>query len=194
MTGRPTKLNKVLQNRIVAALKTGATIEDACQHVGIVKSTFYDWLHRGNADEPDFSDFSNAVTRAQADAKMAAMKVLRMAMAPYEEVSTTIEEFTETRLTRSGTPYDYTRKTEKKVVTRYAGDWRAGVEYLKRRHYGEWGDRSKIDDWRSEAIELIRRGEVAYDALEQELGGELAEELFKSAGVPIANAGESSAG
>jgi uncharacterized protein YerC len=52
-------------------------------------------------------------------------------------------------------------------------------------------------DWRVEAVKLIKAGQIAYHALEQELGYDLATQLFEQAGVAIAepgDAGEGSAG
>lgn len=156
MTGRPTKLTKALQKKIVAALKTGASIADVCQHVGLHKSTYYDWLQRGSDGEPEFSDFSDATTRAQADAKTTAIKTLKIAMQPYDETSVSVEIYTETRLTPGGFPYDYSRRTERKTVTSYKGDWRAAVEYLKRRHFAEWGDQSRRVNLNVEPEQLDR--------------------------------------
>jgi phage terminase small subunit len=43
----------------------------------------------------------------------------------------------------------------------------------------------KIEDWRSLAVEHIKAGRIAYEALAQEFDESLADELFKQAGVPI---------
>jgi phage terminase small subunit len=64
-------------------------------------------------------------------------------------------------------------------------DAKAALDTLARYH-GLLLDRLKVEDWRSEAIDLIRRGAVKYEPLVEELGEDLATELFKSAGVPIA--------
>lgn len=193
---RPTKLNKTLQSKLVKVLKTGATVADACQHVGIHKDTFYDWLKRGEAGEAEFSDFSDAVSRAFGNAKVVAIGTLRNAMTPYKQTSTTVETFTETKLDRSGKPYEYKRQTERKSVTVMAGDWRAAVEYLKRRFADEWGDRQKIEDWRDQAIADLRDGKFTFDALADAFGGReglieafggisLAARLFAAAGIPV---------
>ena len=46
-------------------------------------------------------------------------------------------------------------------------------------------DRAGEGDWRMEAIELIRKGEVEWQPLVEEFGTSLAEELFREAGVPV---------
>ena len=53
------------------------------------------------------------------------------------------------------------------------------------KHYGLFVDRIKQEDWRSEAIEAIRRGEISYEALKDEFDQDLATELFRAAGVPV---------
>ncbi len=194
IVGRPTLLTKALQNKIVAALNTGATIVDVCASIPLHKDTFYTWLKRGELGEVPFADFTDAISRAQQDAKMAAMKALRVAMNPHQAVSETVETFAETRLDREGKPYEYVKKVEKRTVTKFAGDWRAAIEYLKRRHYAEWGDRSKVDDWRSEAVALIREGRLSYEALIEEFGREEADRLFVSAGISGTEQGETGEG
>lgn len=63
---------------------------------------------------------------------------------------------------------------------------RALVELGK--YHGLFTDRLKIEDWRSEAIEYIRRGEITYDVLAEEFDADLATELFRAAGVPVQTA------
>lgn len=45
----------------------------------------------------------------------------------------------------------------------------------------------RIDDWRSQAIEDIRRGAITYDALAQAFDDTLAAELFRPAGVEVSD-------
>lgn len=42
-----------------------------------------------------------------------------------------------------------------------------------------------VRDWRSNLIELIKAGKLTADAVKQELGSDLATELFIAAGLPI---------
>lgn len=169
---RPTKLTKALQSKIVAALKTGATVADMCQHVGIGESTFYLWQDIGqacidgrvhdrapetDAEKARYIEFVEAVISAQADAKAAAMKVLRTAMEPHQQVSTKVKTYKETRINKvTGEPYEYVEVQEEKTITTFPGDWRAGVEYLKRRHFDEWGDKSKQEISGTLGIEDVR--------------------------------------
>jgi phage terminase small subunit len=48
----------------------------------------------------------------------------------------------------------------------------------------------KVDDWHTEIINLLKQGKVTPDEVVEELGDNLAEELFKSAGIPLLTGGE----
>lgn len=143
--GRPSKLTGKVQKQIVKLLEMGVTIADTCAAVGIVDSTYYDWVKRGAEGDEAFSEFSDAVSRAHNAAKLKAIETLRTAMAPYSQTST--KTFTETRTRKDGTTYEY--KRQEKTVTRYQGDWRAALEYLKRRFPDEWTERIEVD-WKQE--------------------------------------------
>lgn len=131
-----------MQKHLLAAIKTGATDIDACAYAGIAQSTFYDWIARG-ANEPDteFSEFSEAVTRARASAKMTAIGTLHSAMMPTETVKRTKHTLKETRVNTWGKEFIYEKTEEDEFTVHAPGDWRAAVEYLKRRHGNEWGDK-----------------------------------------------------
>jgi len=53
------------------------------------------------------------------------------------------------------------------------------------KHHALFTERYQRDDWRSEAIEYIRKGELSYQALAEEFDHDLATELFATAGVPV---------
>lgn len=59
--------------------------------------------------------------------------------------------------------------------------------------YHDLTNRVKVDDWRSELIELLREGKVTPEQVQEELGRDLAQEFFESAGVSVLVAGEDSA-
>ena len=58
------------------------------------------------------------------------------------------------------------------------------------RHYALFTDRVKIDDWRSEIVELLKEGTIKPEQVINEFGRDLATELFISAGIPIGQSGE----
>lgn len=81
--GRPTKLSKEVQDKIVSAIKLGNYIETASAFAGINKSTLYDWLKRGareearrmNGEKADrketkYVQFSNAIEKAMAESEV----------------------------------------------------------------------------------------------------------------------------
>lgn len=51
------------------------------------------------------------------------------------------------------------------------------------KYHGLLSDRLKVEDWRSEAVEGLRKGEITPDAAIDVFGDELARELFALAGV-----------
>jgi transposase len=103
---RPTKLDAEVTDKIVSAIRAGNFARAAAEYAGIAESTFYDWLKRGQDGDPGFSEFSEAVTRASAEAEVEAVAFIRKAMAE---------------------------------------DWRAALEYLKRRHPEHWQDRARTE-------------------------------------------------
>ena len=67
--GRPTKLTPELQAEIILYLKAGNFKETVCDVVGINKSTFYDWIKKGeksNHPRNKFKIFQVAVEHAMA--------------------------------------------------------------------------------------------------------------------------------
>lgn len=138
------KLDDAMHNRIVELLEMGATDTDVCEAVGISRETFYAWLREGEeAAKGKKADFSDAVARARSTARLDAIETLKRALDTSQQKNVTVEEFSETRLNSEGKPYTYTRKKTRQQVSETPGDWRAAIEYLKRRDNNHWSD--KID-------------------------------------------------
>lgn len=73
MAGRPTKLTPEVQSQIVALIRGGAFGHVAARAVGVSKSTYFDWLRRGEAAKGGkYVDFRDAVDKARAYARMGA--------------------------------------------------------------------------------------------------------------------------
>ena len=151
---RKTKLTPELQRVLETHLALGCTIENACAQAGINPSTFYDWFNRGEAARNGkFSEFSNAVTRAKVQAHTASVKAIRLALETSETVTNSTDTITETRLKtvkhKDGkveqVPYDYSKTTRRQSVVEQPSDWRAGIEYLKRRDSANWSDKTIIE-------------------------------------------------
>ena len=69
-TGRKTKLNPEIQQRVVRGLGLGLTYDHAAAYAGIDRATFYRWLARGrrdadNGEESIFREFSDAVKESE---------------------------------------------------------------------------------------------------------------------------------
>lgn len=64
----------------------------------------------------------------------------------------------------------------------------AALELIGKYH-AIFTDRLKVDDWRSEILDLLKTGKITPDEIREELGPSLAEEFFKSVGLPIASGG-----
>jgi len=190
--GRKPKLTDETQATIVAYVEQGNTDVDACVAAGISQSTFYSWLQRGEEGDPLYSEFLDAITRARVAAKTKAVATVNSSMSPTKTIQTVTETFSETRVNMYGSPYEYKRTRERTTVTVVPGNPNAAIEYLKRRHPEEWSEKRIVEhqDWRSEALSLIRDGKLDYHVAVQEFGRDLAIELFESVGVSVADAGE----
>ena len=78
--GRRTKLNKARKDAIVEALEMGATYQIASENAGVSKSTLWNWLKRGEEEKTgNFSDFLNAVKKAEAKSALKALRTINIA-------------------------------------------------------------------------------------------------------------------
>jgi len=67
--GRPSKLTPELQGEMIVLLKSGNFIETVCKTVGINKSTYYDWMKKGEKSNQSHNKckiFKEAVEKAMA--------------------------------------------------------------------------------------------------------------------------------
>ena len=78
---RPTKLTPEIQARIVTAIRAGNYAGPAARSAGISEPTYYRWLERGaNEEQGIYREFHDAVRRAEADAEVHAIVVIRKGM------------------------------------------------------------------------------------------------------------------
>lgn len=142
---RQSKLTAKRKEQIIALLSKGATDKDVCAAVGISETAFYQWLKDGREGKtPTKVEFLEAVTRARAEARLVAVESVRLGMLPSQITVDATETVRETRLNKHGQPYTYERTESKRQITHQPGDWRAGIEYLKRRDPEHWSERLVI--------------------------------------------------
>jgi transposase-like protein len=119
--GRPTKLTADLKERLIGALRSGAPNETAAGFAGIAESTFYAWLARAQDDlkanpeiATDYTEFQEAVEKAQAEAELEKLLIINAAA--------------KGKPTTEGAPGT-------------AGQWQAAAWFLERRHPERYGRR-----------------------------------------------------
>lgn len=67
---RPTKFIPEITDTILKALQIGATYKDAAEAAGVDYMTFRTWIERGQAGKKPFNEFSEAVRKAEAQARL----------------------------------------------------------------------------------------------------------------------------
>lgn len=138
-------------------LGKGYTDRDVCAQLGVSKSSFYNWLNIAEAirDERDypgvpeddeqrqlFLDLLDGVTRARAAANRVAVDSLRAGMTKTVTTVKTEDVYTETRVNKhTGELYEHKETRIITTKTTHPGDWRAAIEYLKRRDPEHWSEK-----------------------------------------------------
>lgn len=78
--GRPTKLTPKVTAAVVKALEAGAYLDDAAAFAGIHYATLADWMQKAREGKGQrFSDFAEAVQRAQSKAVVADLQIIKKA-------------------------------------------------------------------------------------------------------------------
>jgi hypothetical protein len=124
-TGRPSKLDSEITNRVLAALESGVGIVRAAAHAGVAASTVHNWLQQGDADqqagtESDRAAFLDRVTRTRAN--VAVRLAAQLQRAGRENVD---------------------------------GDWRANAWLLERLAPDEFGQHQVVEHVGSVELEIL---------------------------------------
>lgn len=70
--GRATKLTPELSNQLVGLIGGGCTVTTACEATGIVESSFYLWVAKGDRQRKGiYTEFSEAIRKARGTGKAA---------------------------------------------------------------------------------------------------------------------------
>lgn len=156
--GRNTKLTQEVQKKIVRNLKKGNTYETAALMAGVSRSTFYNWMTRGengqeeNIEDHVYIDFREAVEEA-------------IAHAEADRVQTILDAA--------------------KGTGRYKGaaDWRAAKWYLEVRNPAAWGriDRVKAELEHSGEVKDNHVYEITQTIQVDDEAREHAKQLFRRA-------------
>lgn len=73
------KLTPELQDKIIKYIKAGNYVETACDAVGINKTTYYDWIKKGEAGKEPYLNYANAIKKAKAEAIIKNVLVIQIA-------------------------------------------------------------------------------------------------------------------
>jgi transposase len=163
-TGRPTKLNPERQEAIVSAIRAGNTRKAAAARGGIDYRCLLDWIQRGQAaTSGPFFQFSQAFTRAEADAEARNVAVVQEAARPHDVTATSETVRTVLVKRRVVHPNGVVEETQVPVelrtlttTTSREFDWRAAAWWLERRHDAGWRQRREIDVRQLPDAELLR--------------------------------------
>lgn len=123
MAGRRTKRTPQREKAILDGLRAGMTRVAAASRGEIHRETLDEWMDH-------FPTFSDAVTRAEAEAEARFTSTMAQAAAPHEVVETTTTQGPDGTVT--------------KTVIRREFDWRAAESWLKRRRRADWGDNQEV--------------------------------------------------
>lgn len=124
--GRPTKLTVKVQNRIVGAIRAGNYAEAAAKSAGVSRRTYQRWLERGRSTAPadaPFRGFRDAVRKAEGNAEVQAVAIVRQAMPNDWRAAMT---YLERRY-----PERWRRRKAADVATADSGEARRDVEAIR---------------------------------------------------------------
>ena len=157
--GTPYSFTQEIGDQIIASVRGGNYIKVAAASAGVKYTTVINWLKMGEGRRND--------SKPPREELVIFAQELRKAEAACETtlVATLIDKL----------------PREPKLI----------IEFLARRWPERWGKHDLTSvikgDWKQTAVAMIRSGELTRETAEQELGLELAEELFQLVGMPIAD-------
>lgn len=132
-TGRPIKYNSERESRFLEALRSGATRQACCASINISDETLRHWLVR-------YPTFLEKVEDAEHHAELRFSLIIAQAAQPHDVI----------RVKKTEKPVMLEDGSVKMIVetvteTSRENDWRAALEWLKRRKRRAWGDSLHVD-------------------------------------------------
>jgi len=171
---------------IEQAVRAGAPISDACQRAGIHRGTWHAWMNRGRAerarldtnpdntpehDERHYLNFYDTMTRAEAEAKIEAIAVLRRALRGWDEQETiTVTKDVPTVVIRPDGTQETVMVAQRTVTVREGRKfaWQAAIVWLERKYPGEWARLVKtIDEAPDEPLSVDAARARALEVVDQ---------------------------
>jgi hypothetical protein len=149
--GRPTKFTPEVKKKIIDALSAGNYFEVACEYAGISVSLGMEWLQRGRGEHPSkpnspqFVEFMEAVTRAQAEDEVHTIARLKKAGQGGDLIEETTFQEPSVIITHPDKRIEE-RIGKKRTVRRYsAPDTQPDEWRMERKHYQRWGRKERVD-------------------------------------------------
>lgn len=114
---RPTKLTPALTDRICELIEVGMPYHLVCDAVGIVESTFYDWIEKGtqSTTKKEFSEFSKRVNQSKA-------KVVEQYLQRLDGYSKNGSVYATTWFLERRCPEDFGRKDKLDMKAEHSGE------------------------------------------------------------------------
>lgn len=80
--GRPTALTPEVKRIILSALESGVFVSNACQIAGVAEKSFYNWIKRGQSEDPadgEYREFLQSCEKTIAMTEASAVASIRSA-------------------------------------------------------------------------------------------------------------------
>ena len=199
---RPPELTDDVVKQVSSRIAMGLSNRDAIESVLLTERSFYHYMARGRAQQEAMDDdpfyevpenewlylqFFQAVKTAIPKRKLALIgHVQKAAVGGNQTVSTTRTYKRLPVINDDGSETYENVLVEETVRTDTSGPtWQAAAWLLERIHPNEFGRRTRIDvhQWQHEVLELYEAGAISAAEIIDELGEEIAKELFESAGI-----------
>jgi transposase len=120
-TMRPTKLDDIVEKKIIDLIRAGNYIETASACVGINKSTLYDWLKRGAREAERLEQNPKAKPNPKEEIYMKFSNAVEIAMAEAEARDVMI------------------------IANASKADWKASAWRLERKYPNKWGRQDHVE-------------------------------------------------